>query len=355
MKPRRRVTLAQRLPAAVGCLGLVLAAPAAAQSHAVRIVQTNAAGDRVPLIDPTTNAVVAVIPGISKAHGVTSSPDGRTLYITNEIERAVDVVPTATLEVASRIPLSERPNNLAITPDGKRLYVAIAAAALVDVVDLEAGRVVKSIPTAGGVHNTFISPDGRYVAAGMIGARTLTMIDTRTDAPAWSIEFGGDTGGEYADGGVRPIAFAANPDGSTKWIFVQLSNYHGVVVIDFATRQEVRRLEMPTLPLTEQSNDGLQGSPAHGLAVSPDGTQLFSTSKPTDHVYAWSLPDFRFLGGVHVGHHPDWLTMTPDGRFLYAANAGSNDVSAIDTRTLEEVARIPVGQTPKRNHTLVLP
>jgi YVTN family beta-propeller protein len=102
-------------------------------------------------------------------------------------------------------------------------------------------------------------------------------------------------------------------------------------------------------------NDGLQGSPGHGLAVSPDGKTLWSTSKPNNHVYAYSLPDLKLLGGVPVGSHPDWLTMTPDGRYLYAANAGSNDVSAIDTQAMREVARIRVGQVPKRNHTAVLP
>ena len=90
------------------------------------------------------------------------------------------------------------------------------------------------------------------------------------------------------------------------------------------------------------------------LAVSPDGRQLWSTSKPNNHVYAWSLPDLEYLGGVPVGHHPDWLTMTPDSRYLYSANAGSNDVSVIDTRAMKEIARITVGQVPKRNHTAVI-
>jgi YVTN family beta-propeller protein len=201
----------------------------------------------------------------------------------------------------------------------------------------------------------FITPDGKYIAAGMIGARTLTIIDTETDEPVWSMEFdGGGTGG-YPDGGVRPMAFEPNPDGSTKRIFVQISNYHGFYVIDFETRAVVQKVAIPELPISRVSNDALQGSPAHGLAVSPDGSQVWSTSKPNDHVYAWSLPDLQFLGGVQVGHHPDWLTMTPDGRYLYAANAGSNDVSVVDTETIEEIARIKVGQTPKRNHTWVVP
>ncbi|HEY7567832.1 MAG TPA: beta-propeller fold lactonase family protein [Gemmatimonadaceae bacterium] len=320
-------------------------APLHGQTRAVRIVQTNAAGDNVHLIDPVTNRVVDTIAGIPIAHGVTSNPDGRALYFSNEVDRTLDVVPAATLRVATKIPLTNRPNNVAITPDGRKLYVAIVAEGFVDVIDVGAERVVKKIATAGGVHNVFITPDGKHVVAGMIGARRLTVINTTTDEPEWSLEF---------DGGVRPMAFEKNADGSTKRIFVQISDYHGFYVVDFAKRSVVQKVMMPEAPLTRTNDDGLQGSPGHGLAVSPDGKTLWSTSKPNNYVYAWSLPDLKFLGGVPVGSHPDWLSMTPDGKFLYSANAGSNDVSAIDTKAMKEVARIPVGQVPKRNHAALL-
>lgn len=329
------------------CGMALLAVPLGAQEPGtVRIIQTNAAGDNVHIIDPETHEIVDTIVGIPIAHGVTSAPDGKTLYFSNEVDHTLDVVPMDTLRVTQQIPLTGRPNNVAITPDGRKIYVAITRQdAYVDVIHLDVAKVVKRIPTLGGVHNVFITPDGRFIAAGMIGARTLTIISTETDEPVWSLHF---------DGGVRPMAFEAKPDGSTKRIFVQISNYHGFYVVDFDRRALVQKVPMPELPLSHVDNDGLQGSPGHGLAVSPDGAQLWSTSKPNNHVYAWSLPDLEFLGGVPVGHHPDWLTMTPDGRYLYAANAGSNTVSVVDTKTLQRVKDIEVGQTPKRNHTVVI-
>jgi YVTN family beta-propeller protein len=51
---------------------------------------------------------------------------------------------------------------------------------------------------------------------------------------------------------------------------------------------------------------------------------------------------------VDVGIAPDWVTLTPDGRSAYVANAGSNSVSVVDLAAMREVVRIPVGQVPKR-------
>jgi len=330
-------------PLALGVF--VLAAPLGAQSGTIRIIQTNAAGDNIHIIDPATNEVVGVILGIEIPHGVTSNPDGAEYYFSNEVDHTLDVVSTSTLNVIAKIPLSGRPNNVAITPDGNKVYVAIAGGPWVDVIDTRTRERVRRMPTAGGVHNVYVTPDGRYAVAGMIGARALTVFDTETDQPVWSL---------YFDGGVRPMTFEKNEDGSTKRIFVQISNYHGFYIVDWDKRALVGKISQPELPITRVSNDALQGSPAHGLAVSPDGSQLWSTSKPNSHVYAWSLPDLEYLGGVGVGHDPDWLTMTPDGRYLYVANAGSNSVSVVDTQKLEEIERIRVGQVPKRNHPAVI-
>ena len=72
-------------------------------------------------------------------------------------------------------------------------------------------------------------------------------------------------------------------------------------------------------------------------------------------VHAYSLPDLQYLGAVTVAVDPFWMTFTPDSKFVYVANDSSASVSAIDTHSMKEVARIPVGQVPKRNITAMLP
>ena len=68
-------------------LGLVSGlATATLGAATVRIVQTNAAGDSVMLIDPATNKVVGEIKDIEVNHGAAVAPDGRRFYITNEAD-----------------------------------------------------------------------------------------------------------------------------------------------------------------------------------------------------------------------------------------------------------------------------
>src|SRR5271156_3107880 len=218
-------------------LGLLLVLPLAAGT--VRIIQTNSAGDDVSIIDPVSNKVVGTIKGIEVNHGAAAAPDGSRYYISNEGRSTLDVVDRKTLEITKSIPLSGHPNNIAISKDGRRVYVSIAVApGALDVIDTGSLEKVKSIPVKGALHNTYVTPDGQYVVTGSIQAKMITVIDQKTEVPAWSLEM---------DLGIRPMAFLTNPDGSTKWIFAQLSNFNGFAVVDFATRKEINRVKLPAL------------------------------------------------------------------------------------------------------------
>jgi YVTN family beta-propeller protein len=313
----------------------------------VRIVQTNAAGDSVMLIDPATNKVVGEIGGIEVNHGAAAAPDGSRLYVTNEAESTLDVADLKTLKVTKSIPLTNHPNNVAVSRDGRRVYAAIVAGAgAVDVIDTGTLTRVKSIRTEGGIHNVYVTPDGRFVVAGSIPGRKITVIDQKTEEILWTVP---------TRDGVRPMAFETNADGSTSRIFAQLSGFNGFIAVDFATHQIAGEVKLPELPRAERVTEGLQGAPAHGLAVTPDGKTLGVLSKMNTRIYFYSLPDLKLLGESNVGHHPDWLTFTPDGKRVYVANAGSNSVSVVDVATRKELTQIPVGQVPKRNITAVLP
>ena len=325
---------------------VVLAAPLLPAAGQVRIIQTNSAGDRVSLIDPATNKVVGEIKDIEANHGAVAAPDGSRIYISNEAMSTLDVADVKTLKVIKRVPLSGHPNNISISHDGKRVYVGIIQApGGVDVIDTASFQMVKTIPTKGSIHNTYVTPDGKYVVAGSIQGKTINVIDAKTEEPAWTLEL---------DLGIRPMTFSANPDGSTKWIFAQLSAFNGFAIVDFATRKEIRRVKNPDLP-PGKSEIPEGADPSHGMAVTPDQKVLVVCSRLNNALYTYSLPDLNltgttFLGGMGAA----WVTLTPDGKTAYVANAVTNNVSAVDLKSMKEIALIKVGFVPKRNSTGLL-
>jgi len=312
----------------------------------VVIVQTNSAGDNVHLIDPVTNKVVGIINGIEANHGAAVAPDGTRIYVSNEADSTLDVVDGRSLSVINKIKLSAHPNNIAVAKDGKRVYVGIIQApGGVDVIDTTTMMNLKTLPTQGSIHNVYVTPDGKYVVAGSIAGKTVNVFDAKTDERVWVLDMGL---------GVRPMAFLANPDGSTKWLFVQLTDFNGFAVVDFAARKEINRIKNPDLPPGKKEVP--EGSdPSHGMAVTADSKTLVVCSRVNNYLYSYSLPELKLIGSAELtGMGAGWVTLTPDGKTAYVANPVTNDVSVVDVKTMKETTRIKVGYVPKRNTTGIL-
>jgi len=331
---------------------LLLALPLTAASDQVRIIQSNAAGDRIHILDSATNKVVGEIKGVEAVHGVAASPDGSRIYFSSEADETFDVADAKTLEVIKKIPLSGRPNNIAMSPDGRRVYVGIRQKVgdnpgVADVIDTASLSKIKSIRTEGPVHNLYVTPDGKYVVAGDASAKGyVSVLDTEKDAPAWSVQLGTN---------IRPMAISKNADGSTRSVFVQIGDYNGFVVVDFQSRKEVARITHPKLaPGKTAIPTG--SSESHGIGVTADQKTLVVCSRLNNALYSYSLPDLKLSGtGYLSGKGCAWLTLTPDGKRAYVADPVGNNTLVVDIPSMKEVAKVAVGQVPKRNYTMVIP
>src|SRR2546425_512877 len=166
------------------------------------------------------------------------------------------------------------------------LLVLPLTAETVRIIQTTSQEKVKSIPVKGAVHNTYVTPDGKYVVSGSIPSKTITVIDAQTEKPVWALTM---------DLGIRPMAFATNPDGSTKWIFVQLSGLNGFAVVDFTTQKEINRIKLPDLPPGEAPFP-VGGNESHGMAVTSDGKTLFFNDTATTEIYTYSVPELKLLG-----------------------------------------------------------
>src|SRR5258706_9823711 len=306
-------------------LWFVLAlAPLPAWGGQAFIYVTNSAGDSMHVIDPATNKVVQEIKGIEAAHGIGPSPDGSRVYVSNEADSTLDVFDRESGALLKKVPLSNHPNNIAVTKAGDRILVGIArGTGAVDVIDAKTLTRTKSILVNGRLHNIYVTPDGKHLITGSIPGKLLTVIDLEREVPIWELPF---------DLGVRPMTIEAGPDGSTKRIFVQLSDTNGFACRGIAARKEVARIKLPETTVEFESDAGRATAPSHGIGVAPDGRTLWVTSIPNNAVFAYSLENLALIGEVALpslkleGHGPisavaNRGTFTPHNQTLELAKS----------------------------------
>src|SRR6266702_3926309 len=301
-------------------LWILLATPLAAET--VRIYVTNRGGTTIDVIDPATNKVVQTIGNIESPEVVRFSPDGSRLYIPYRGENFLIVMDRKSEKIIKKVPLSGWPNEAVVTRDGKLILVCIRNTGTeaedvgaLDIIDTASLEKVKSIPVKRGLHDIAVTADGKYAAAGAPGGHLLVVFDLQKMEIAWQVQY---------DYSVNPIAIENNPDGSGRRSF------------------------------------------AHGIGIAPDQKTLWVNSRPSNSVFAYALPEIKLLGHVPLPEQPvpgkaprsgspAWITFTPDSKTVYVSSCGVKTVTAIDTKTMKEVARIPVGEMPDRISTLVAP
>jgi YVTN family beta-propeller protein len=326
----------------VRTLGILLvfwSAATAAGAASMRLYVTNSLGDDVTVIDLATMKHVQTFKVGEQVHGICASSDTSSFFVTIESERNLKIVDARTGSILAAIPLTGRPNQCAATPDGRYVAVPIRDGDSVDIVDIQARKVVKTLPVKV-PHNSYNSGSNDVLWVSSMGDNQIDRIDLR------KMEYTA----HVATGGI-PRPYAVTKDGNT--IYVALTDLHGFVVASAPEGKVIAKVELPAAP---PENCPLEpNTPTHGLELSPDGRRLWVTSLADGLVYVYDAASRKLLGHVVVGKCPNWITFSPDGKYCCISNSDTNDASIVDTATLHEVARVPVGKGPKRLLALSVP
>jgi len=315
---------------------------------------SNQQGGTIDIIDPAQNKVVRRIRCISGPDRAEFSPDGNTAYVPDRVEHNVTVIDTRTGAIIKKIPVLARPNTAVITRDGKKLYSGIWPVrpdedklGYVEVIDTAKLEVTKILETKGGIHDTWMAPDGKTFLAMAPEAKFMNYYDTQSENLIYTC---------CTEATIGTMNIEAGPDGSTSRIFASMG---GFVVFDAKTGKELERIKPPAD--TDGPFKGVQPNGGfHGAEVSADGKYFWAASQ-TGHdltVYRYSLPDLKFAGRVHLSNvdqmgqpftpvtEGSWLTVSPDGKTVYAARPGRDLIYVIDAASMKEVTRIPTGEYP---------
>jgi YVTN family beta-propeller protein len=343
-------------------LGMLSAAtPLFAASNLIYVA--NRGGTTINVIDAATNKVVQTIGNIEAPEVIQFSRDGSQLYIFSRAENFLIVMDRKSEKIVKKVPISGWANEAQTTRDGKRILVCIRNTGTtaddkgaLDIIDTATLEKVKSIPVRRGLHDLAITADGKFAAAGSPGGQFLVVFDLQKMETAWEVPYGT---------GINPIAIENNADGSGRRIFLNLGSLNAFSVVDFAQRKEVARIKVPDTPTGYGGGRGCESN-GHGIGISPDQKTLWVNSRPSNAVFAYSLPDIKLLGHVSLPEqpvpgkpgrsgNPAWITFTPDSKSVYVSSCGVKTVTAIDVQKMKEVARVPVGEMPDRISTLALP
>jgi YVTN family beta-propeller protein len=323
------------------CFALSL--PVFSASEDSLLYVANSKGDAVSVIDMASLKVIRDITVGKDVHCVALTPDGRLLFTTSEIDHTLDISDAATSKLLGTVKLPGKPNECAVTPDGRYVTVPIRDGDSVAIVDVTQQKIVKVLPIKE-PHNSVNAGSNRYTFVSSMGGHEIDVIDFEKLDYSAHIPVGG-----------RPRPFAVSRDGRT--MYVAVSYLHGFNIVDIPEQKVVERVEMPSqhpLPPRPRQYE-TPDTYTHGLALSPDESELWVTSMLDDSVYIYDLKAKKFTGPLATGDGPNWVNFTPDGKFVAVSNTDSNDVYIFNVKERREVARIKVGKVPKRMAFSIMP
>lgn len=336
-----------RSPQIFSVIGLLLASllvcdAATSAPENLRLYVGNSRGDDISVVDMATFKVIGHIKLGDRIHGVCVQPDGKRLFATVESDQTLRIIDTTTESAIATVKVNGRPNQCAVTPNGRYVAVPIRDGDKVDIVDVAKQEVVKSLPIKE-PHNAVSTDNNRYIYVSAMSGHEIDIIDLEKMDYSAHIPVDG-----------RPRPYVASSDGKT--MYVAVANLHGFEVVDVPEKKVLDRVEMPAEhpiphPLKYESADTL----THGLALAPDGRELWVSSLLDNCVYIYDVRARKIVGKVPTGEGPNWLAFTPDGRYLAISNADSDDVSIIDAKNRREVTRVKVGKVPKRLAVAIAP
>lgn len=317
---------------------------------------------RLPSYDKTRPAVIES----GGFMGAVFSPDGRTVYLSQDKTGAVTLMDAERLMRTGEYKLDGEfggvhyqdslAGDMAMSPEGSKLYVLDRANYRLVTLDRLTGRVIGSVKVGRLPLALGLSPDGRTAYVGNVGLFEYPLVPGVTPdngdgqmlhlAPYALPSPEAENGVTLPDGRRLPGLGSPNAPESMS-----------VYAIDLASQTVVARLK-PGFQIG-QMVEGLKtvgGSSPSGVVV---GTQFTYVSNATnDSIAVIDQTTNRIVDHIQLrfdprldrqrGLMPFHMALSPDGRRLYVTALTLNALAVVDTERRKVLGYIPTGWGPTR-------
>lgn len=213
------------------------------------------------------------------------------------------------------------------SPSAGTLVVVNKVDANISIIDLRDRKTIKKVAVGKDPHEVSISPDGKIAAVSNYGAQepgnTITVIAIPSGVVKRTIDLGKyrrPHGSQWMDN--RQLAVTSE---ATK----------SVVVVDVEAGKVVKAVE---------TGEDL----SHMVCLSPDKQTAYTSNVASGSVSAVSLETGKKLWSVPTGKGTEGLAITPDGSQLWVANREDNTVLVVATTTQEILKKFSLPGLPIR-------
>lgn len=293
-----------------------------------RLYVVNSWSDTVSEIDAQSLEVVRSLPTGFEPNAVVVDRAQRVLYVANRISNDVSVVDLSTGQETKRLVAGRGASYLALSPDGSKVYCThiypvpgkfrTPPQSEITVIDTSRQIVTERyrLDNAAGVFHVALSADGRLGMAAEL--RPKNLIPLAHVEHGWVFGnaisvFGEDVGepvqipiDELDRYFTPPFGIALAPDKSAA--YVSTTGSDSVTVID------------------------IRGLLAFLRAAKPEARRLLANDLSASAHYVTAR--------IPVGKGPKGLALSPDGRQLYVTNRNDDTISVIDTAARRVAANI---------------
>jgi PQQ-dependent catabolism-associated beta-propeller protein len=314
------------IPAFAGMTAWALAALCGAAHAQGTAYVSSEKDDALTMIDLATLTVKGTVPTCKRGRHIQLTPD-RKIMVACTDSNAADLIDPATGKSLRRIPLGDEPEAFDLSPDGKTIYVSNEDEAETSFIDAATGKTLQSIKVGQEPEGVKVSADGKTLYVTSEVASLVHVIDVATAKITKNVKVG-----------KRPRRMAITPDGKELWVTNELDA--SVSIVATATHTVVGTLKF------EVKGARAQDITPVGILMTRDGKRAFVALGKANHVAFVDVASRKVNNLVLVGKRAWNVALDKAEAKLLVVNGLSDDVTVVDVAGAKAIKSIPVGRVP---------